>query len=542
MSEIKEVKPQGMMARQEETKEVDQGTGLLSGFIDDPEDRKALGRIITDALTGFSTMFGSTARQIGALEEEQRIYDQRQELAAQSAAQELDVMDRENKKNAEDLKKIKARNQENKKNGFLLLSQPMFKRQLDDYRAKTGVDIDIKDPNFLTNIGRAYGDLAKRIGKDSALAPFAKKIYVAKQDPNIKLFENYFVDSVTKSVDEQTQEALKLKKPKSLLQGVARSLDPATPFKEMVDRQRAKATPKVTETVVPETGEVFKTLSDVEKIRMTKEQQDKLAASKGLAITYDSEFSTEPRITDRGSKDPSDLNFFDKAVELLPFILDGGYGSNDGDKVFKDLMGILENIAPKEKTPTGQIEFERRVDQIKNEFSRLDRFEKQARIQQLAQGVSRKTGSGETDKTDKTGETGRTIDNNSLVFSVMGVSPKGSNNDISTITNTSESSPNVDKVDDTTFEVTTKKDNDKYPAGTRLQLKVIRGRVTNITEVGKGEVIPESLEEFDAMPTTTPEEIQKKNAVLMKSKQLRKLVQKRNREEIKKRQTKIGTR
>ena len=539
MSEIKEQK--GMMARQEETEEVDQGTGLLSGFIDDPEDRKALGRIITDALTGFSTMFGSTARQLGALEEEQRIYDQRQELAAQSAAQELDIIDRENKKTAEDLKKIKARNQENKKNGFLLLSQPMFKRQLDDYRAKTGVDIDIKDPNFLTNIGRAYGDLAKRIGKDSALATFAKKIYVAKQDPNIKLFENYFVDSVTKSVDEQTQEALKLKKPKSLLQRLG-----TTPLEsgltEMVRKQKAGAIPEVKETVVPDTGEVFKTLSDVEKIRMTKEQQDKLAASKGLAITYDSEFSTEPRITDRGSKDPSDLNFFDKAVELLPFILDGGYGSNDGDKVFKDLMGILENIAPKEKTPTGQIEFERRVDKIKNEFSRLDRFEKQARIQQLAQGVSRKTGSGETDKTDKTGETGRTIDNNSLVFSVMGVSPKGSNNDISTITNTSESSPNVDKVDDTTFEVTTKKDNDKYPAGTRLQLKVIRGRVTNITEVGKGEVIPESLEEFDAMPTTTPEEIQKKNAVLMKSKQLRKLVQKRNREEIKKRQTKIGTR
>ena len=530
-----------MMARQEETEEVDQGTGLLSGFIDDPEDRKALGRIITDALTGFSTMFGSTARQLGALEEEQRIYDQRQELAAQSAAQELDIIDRENKKNAEDLKKIKARNQENKKNGFLLLSQPMFKRQLDDYRAKTGRDIDVKDPNFLINIGRAYGDLARKEGKDSALATFAKKIYVAKQDPNVKLFDNYFVDSVTKSVDEQTQEALKLKKPKSLLQRLG-----TTPLEsgltEMVRKQKAGAIPEVKETVVPDTGEVFKTLSDVEKIRMTKEQQDKLAASKGLAITYDSEFSTEPRITDRGSKDPSDLNFFDKAVELLPFILDGGYGSNDGDKVFKDLMGILENIAPKEKTPTGQIEFERRVDQIKNEFSRLDRFEKQARIQQLAQGVSRKTGSGETDKTDKTGETGRTIDNNSLVFSVMGVSPKGSNNDISTITNTSESSPNVDKVDDTTFEVTTKKDNDKYPAGTRLQLKVIRGRVTNITEVGKGEVIPESLEEFDAMPTTTPEEIQKKNAVLMKSKQLRKLVQKRNREEIKKRQTKIGTR
>ena len=529
MSEIKEQK--GMMARQQETEEVDQGTGFLSSFIDDPADRKALGRIITDALTGFSTMFGSTARQIGALEEEQRIYDQRQELAAQSAAQELDVMDRENKKNAEDLKKIKARNQENKKNGFLLLSQPMFKRQLDDYRAKTGVDIDIKDPNFLINIGRAYGDLAKREGKDSALATFAKKIYVAKQDPNIKLFENYFVDSVTKSVDEQTQEALKLKKPKSLLQGVASALDPASPFKGMVDRQRAKATPKVTETVVPETGEVFKTLSGVEKIRMTKEQLDKLAAGRGLAIVYpEGDFSAKPIIQNRENKSADDISFFTKGQELLPFILDAGYGPTDGDQIFKDITMILESAAPEKPSETGQVEFERKVDKIISDFSKLDRFEKQARIKQLRQGISRKTGG--------TGGTGGTIDNNSLIFSVMGVSSKGSNNDISTITNTSESSPNVDKVDDTTFEVTTKKDNDKYPAGTRLQLKVIRGRVTNITEVGKGEVIPESLEEFDAMPTTTPEEIQKKNAVLMKSKQLRKLIQKRNREEIKKKRNK----
>jgi len=525
MSEIKEQK--GMMARQEETEEVDQGTGLLSGFIDDPEDRKALGRIITDALTGFSTMFGSTARQIGALEEEQRIYDQRQELAAQSAAQELDVMDRENKKNAEDLKKIKARNQENKKNGFLLLSQPMFKRQLDDYRAKTGVDVDVKDPNFLTNIGRAYGDLAKRIGKDSALATFAKKIYVAKQDPNIKLFENYFVDSVTKSVDEQTQEALKLKKPKSLLQRLG-----TTPLEsgltEMVRKQKAGATPEVRETVVPDTGEVFKTLSDVEKIRMTKEQQDKLAASKGLAITYDSEFSTEPRITDRGSKDPSDLNFFDKAVELLPFILDGGYGSNDGDKVFKDLMGILENIAPKEKTPTGQIEFERRVDKIKNEFSRLDRFEKQARIQQLSQGVSRKTGSG------KIGETNET--NQNVLFSKLMDLKSSKDSEISKTINSGE------EVEENVYRITTRKNTEKIPAGSIIDVSIDEGKITNINVVGKGLIEPQTLEEFDAMPTTTPEEIQNKNAVLMKNKEIRKLVQKRNREEIKKRQTKIGTR
>ena len=525
MSEIKEQK--GMMARQEETEEVDQGTGLLSGFIDDPEDRKALGRIITDALTGFSTMFGSTARQIGALEEEQRIYDQRQELAAQGSAQELDIIDRENKKNAEDLKKIKARNQENKKNGFLLLSQPMFKRQLDDYRAKTGLDIDVKDPNFLTNIGRAYGDLAKKEGKDSALATFAKKIYVAKQDPNIKLFENYFVDSVTKSVDEQTQEALKLKKPKSLLQGVASALDPATPFKEMVDRQRAKATPKVTETVVPETGEVFKTLSDVEKIRMTKEQQDKLAASKGLAITYDSEFSTEPRITDRGSKDPSDLNFFDKAVELLPFILDGGYGSNDGDKVFKDLMGILENIAPKEKTPTGQIEFERRVDQIKNEFSRLDRFEKQARIQQLSQGVSRKTGSGKTDKIGETDET-----NQNVLFSKLMDLKSSKDSEISKTINSGK------EVEENVYRITTIKGTEKVPAGSIIDVSIDEGKITNINVVGKGLIEHITLEEFDAMPTTTPEEIRNKNKVLMKNKTIRKLVQKRNKEEIEKQRNK----
>ena len=56
--------------------------------------------------------------------------------------------------------------------------------------------------------------------------------------------------------------------------------------------------------------------------------------------------------------------------------------------------------------------------------------------------------------------------------------------------------------------------------------------------MGKGEVIPESLEEFDAMPTTTPEEIQNKIKVLMKNKTIRKLVQKRNKEEIEKQRNK----
>jgi len=536
MSEIKEQK--GMMARQEETEEVDQGTGLLSGFIDDPEDRKALGRIITDALTGFSTMFGSTARQIGALEEEQRIYDQRQELAAQGAAQELDVMDRENKKNAEDLKKIKARNQENKKNGFLLLSQPMFKRQLDDYRAKTGVDVDVKDPNFLTNIGRAYGDLAKRIGKDSALATFAKKIYVAKQDPNIKLFENYFVDSVTKSVDEQTQEALKLKKPKSLLQGVARSLDPATPFKEMVDRQRAKATPKVTETVVPETGEVFKTLSDVEKIRMTKEQQDKLAASKGLAIVYpEGDFSAKPIIQNRENKSADDISFFTKGQELLPFILDAGYGPTDGDQIFKDITMILESAAPEKPSETGQVEFERKVDKIISDFSKLDRFEKQARIQQLRQGVSKKTGSGGTggqgtggQGTGGTGGTGGT--NQNVLFSKLMDLKSSKDSEISKTINSGE------EVEENVYRITTRKNTEEIPAGSIIDVSIDEGKITNINVVGKGLIEPQTLEEFDAMPTTTPEEIQNKNKVLMKNKTIRKLVQKRNKEEIEKQRNK----
>ena len=527
MSEIKEQK--GMMARQEETEEVDQGTGFLSSFIDDPADRKALGRILTDALTGFSTMFGSTARQLGALEEEQRIYDQRQELAAQSAAQELDIIDRENKKNAEDLKKIKARNQENKKNGFLLLSQPMFKRQLDDYRAKTGRDIDVKDPNFLINIGRAYGDLAKREGKDSALATFAKKIYVAKQDPNIKLFENYFVDSVTKSVDEQTQEALKLKKPKSLLQRLG-----TTPLEsgltEMVRKQKAGATPEVRETVVPDTGEVFKTLSDVEKIRMTKEQQDKLAAGRGLAIVYpEGDFSAKPIIQNRENKSADDISFFTKGQELLPFILDAGYGPTDGDQIFKDITMILESAAPEKPSETGQVEFERKVDKIISDFSKLDRFEKQARIQQLRQGVSKKTGSGKTGG-QGTGGTGGT--NQNVLFSKLMDLKSSKDSEISKTINSGE------EVEENVYRITTRKNTEEIPAGSIIDVSIDEGKITNINVVGKGLIEPQTLEEFDAMPTTTPEEIQNKNKVLMKNKTIRKLVQKRNKEEIEKQRNK----
>jgi hypothetical protein len=299
----------------------------------------------------------------------------------------------------------------------------------------------------------------------------------------------------------------------------------------MVDRQRAKATPKVTETVVPETGEVFGVLSDVEKIRMTKELQDKLAASKGLAITYDSEFSTEPKITDRGSKDPTDLNFFDKGTELLPFMLDAGYNANDGDKIFKDLIEILEKVAPKEKTPTGQTDFENKVDQIKNEFSRLDRFEKQARIQELKQGVFKKTGSDETDETGGTGGT-----NQNVLFSKLMDLKSSKDSEISKTINSGE------EVEENVYRITTIKGTEKVPAGSIIDVSIDKGKITNINVVGKGLIEPQTLEEFDAMPTTTPEEIQNKNAVLMKNKEIRKLVQKRNREEIKKRQTKIGTR
>ena len=94
------------------------------------------------------------------------------------------------------------------------------------------------------------------------------------------------------------------------------------------------------------------------------------------------------------------------------------------------------------------------------------------------------------------------------------------------------------EVEENVYRITTIKGTEKVPAGSIIDVSIDEGKITNINVVGKGLIEPKTLEEFDAMPTTTPEEIRNKNKVLMKNKTIRKLVQKRNKEEIEKQRNK----
>jgi spore maturation protein SpmA len=71
MSEIK--KQDGIMSKPTENEE----TSFMARLIPDLSERRAAGQIVRDALVGFSTLFGNPATQLGAMQEQERLSDQR---------------------------------------------------------------------------------------------------------------------------------------------------------------------------------------------------------------------------------------------------------------------------------------------------------------------------------------------------------------------------------------------------------------------------------------------------------------------------------
>ena len=88
MSEIKEQRPEGMMSKQTENEE----TSFMSRIIPDQSERRAAGQVVRDALVGFSTLFGNTATQLGAMQEEEKISDERTAAAIKAGEQQIKVV------------------------------------------------------------------------------------------------------------------------------------------------------------------------------------------------------------------------------------------------------------------------------------------------------------------------------------------------------------------------------------------------------------------------------------------------------------------
>jgi len=494
MAEIKEQKTQGIMSQQEESKD----TGFIARMIPDRNERRATGKLIGDALTSFSTMFGSTATQLGAMREEEEISDERQALAVQAAEQQIKVVGEENKKRAKKLEEITERKKLAEDNANVLFSQPMFKSAISKYIKETGITPDLS--SVKVNLGRKWAKYVAIEGKDTATASIVNEIYNAKSNPKIELFSKYRVPFIKTTVDQQTDQALS--KPKSFAESIVARKPENIPGQVA---SRVKLDPKVSESQIPETGEIFKVLDGSGAFRLERSVQNLIAANGGLVLTYpEGDRSTRAELSaEGGTGKENDIRMGTKAVELVRSMINSGYGEEDTDKLYRDVTLILQNASPKNKESiTEQKDFEARVDQIKLELSGIDnRFDRRKKIEEL------KKGEGLPENKEPV------VNIETLALTLLGASSDDEAPEY--LINTHESNPNIEKVDDFTYNVIVKTNTDKYPAGTVVSIKIERGKVTSITDTKqKADVIPSTYEEWKALPEETTEQKQAKRRAM----------------------------
>lgn len=492
MSEIKEQKPQGMMSKQTENEE----TSFMSRIIPDPEERRAAGQLVRKALTGFSTFIGNTAEEIGAMQAEKEIDDAELNAAIKAGEQQLKVVDEENELRAKRLQNITDRGKGFQEEGSLLMSDPMFKLAMKKYTQKTGKTIDLTDPNLKRNLGKRFVKGKKNNNQKTAVATIVNEIYTASEDPEIPLFEKEFKTPLTvkvkKPIDSQMAQ---LKQPT----GVFGSIDARRP-PNVARRitQEAKLKDFVDEPEVTSTSETFSVMDPSGIFRVKREVHSKIASANKLKLSYADERSDKPIFKEGTGNKTNDLAYAKAATELVDFVVDAGYGEEDSDKIFRDVLLIVQNAAPrKDDSQQEQNDLNSKVAQIKSKLALMDnRFEKRRLIEQLKKGEG-------LPKEEK-----RVVDNNTIVRTATGATSEDSVG--SYLYKTHSSNPNIKQIDDTNYSVTVIKDTGNYPAGTVLNVKVKDGEVLNISDTGqKADVMPSppaTYEEWKALPEETIEQ------------------------------------
>lgn len=489
MAEIKEKK--GMMSQQENSED--------GSFIDNilPETeagKKALRSAIKDAAITFSTAFGSTANQIGAMQEQEKIEDEKYNAAVEIANQEIAVIGAENKKRAKELKEINKRKKLAQNNANTFFSNPMYKTAKNKIIASGKMTLEEfnaleEDPDLQASLGRKFGELTRSMDLPSAAATLINGMYNAADDPKVKLFAKFkvpFMKEVKPTLNQQTEQALS--EPKSLFENI----DANRP--ENLPRQiSSKVTldPDYKESKMTETGKTFPVLDGSGAFRLERGVNNLIAANAGLVLSYpDGDRSTRAVLkAEPGTKRENDIKTGTKAMELARSMINSGYSETDTDILYRDLSLILEKAAPKNKeSDTEQKDFEKRVDQIKLELSRIDnRFERRERIEQLKKGeeINKLPTGGGTDKEEKP------VSNNlSILSSALGTKLRTVTGDAgSYLLRSHETDPNIQQVDKNNYNITVIEDTDQYKAGTVLAVELEFGDAIAITDTGKKETI-----------------------------------------------------
>ena len=517
MSELK--KQEGIMSKPTENEE----TSFMARLIPDLSERRAAGQIVRDALVGFSTLFGNPATQLGAMQEEEAISDERTALAIQAGNQRLKVVNEENEKRAAELEKIKDRGRGFETSGTTVLQDPMFKHAMNKYIKKTGKTVDLTDSNLKRNLGKRFLKL-KRDGFNTktAIATITNEIYTARYNPEITLFEKDFkaplADKTETAMDRQMSQVLK--KPKGVFGRIA-AQKPENVVTRIAESS-AELIPKSKESIPTDTSEIFPVMDPSGIFRVKREIHSKIASFNKVALSYENERSDKPIYKEKTGNKTNDLAYAKAATELVDFVVDAGYGEEDSDKVFRDVLLIVQNAAPrKDDSQQEQKDLNNRVAQIKSKLALMDnRFDKRRLIEQL------KKGEGLPKKTEKP-----VVNNNTIVRTAIGATSKDPVG--SYLYKTHNSNPNIKQIDDTNYSITVTKDIGNYPVGTVLNVKVKDGEVLNISDTGqKADVVPLTYEEWKALPEETPQQQKAKLRFMNNIPEIRARVIEENRKKI----------
>ena len=516
MSEIKEQKPQGMMSKQTENEE----TSFMSRIIPDPEERRAAGKLVRKALVGFSTFIGNPAEQIGAMQAEEEIDNRELNAAIKAGEQQIQIVDEENELRAKRLQNITDRGKGFQEEGSLLMSDPMFKQAMKKYTQKTGKTIDLTDPNLKRNLGKRFVKGKKNNNQKTAVATIVNEIYTASEDPEIPLFEKEFKTPLTvkvkKSIDSQMGQVFK--EPT----GVFGSIDARRPpnVARRITQEGSKLKDFVDEPEVTSTSETFPVMDPSGIFRVKREVHSKIASANKLKLSYADERSDKPIFKEGTGNKTNDLAYAKAATELVDFVVDAGYGEEDSDKVFRDVLLIVQNAAPrKDDSQQEQKDLNIKVAQIKSKLALMDnRFEKRRLIEQLKKGEG-------LPKKEKP-----VVNNTTIVSSALGVKLKDVTGSAgSYLIKEHNSNPNIERVEDDTYNITVKQNTDQYPVGTVLSVKLDMGKVISVTPTGqKADVIPSTYEEWKALPEETIEQ-KKTKRKFMNIEAVRKGIQEENR-------------
>ena len=388
MAEIKEKK--GLMAAQNnEDTQGDPVQRLRSQIFNQDPDKDTgplnLSRgmnAVAKALIKYGvTKIGSPGEQIGAMEFEQKNYEDQLELAEKFLEKKIN-------EETDARKQIKARaatiNEQNRKlreTGIEVLKDPDVARLL----KKTGTDLS--NPDLAQVLGKRYENMRSKLSftHEQAVATLANQAFLANKNGEVPFKDD--IEAISKLRVDPTDETERMlaqeqsKKPEGFLDRFA-DASPEEKAKRVAAKLRADRpplqTPRTLE-VGKNQSEVFGAVSGPDRKRLRDGASNVIAAANNTRINRD--ITGKESITGTAGT----VNTVKKLQGVVELIIDAGYKAGDDSKLGQDAM-LIGNLAMSripEKARNKQALFNTEIGKISTGLRGLDRFEQREFIKDL---------------------------------------------------------------------------------------------------------------------------------------------------------------